>query len=52
MVAVHSLDEAAAVIDQLGTQLLKGQTVVVLADPIDADVIETHAQIYATMPAH
>jgi hypothetical protein len=49
---VHTLDEAAELIDQLGRRLLAGETIVALCDEIDADLIHRHAEIYATMPAH
>lgn len=49
---VRDLEQAAGLIDQLGRRLLAGETIVALGDPIDADVIEHHARIYATLPAH
>jgi hypothetical protein len=52
VVPVRTLDEAAELIDELGHRLLAGETVVCLCDPIDADLVEHHARIYATLPAH
>ena len=52
VVPVRTLDEAAELIDELGHRLLAGETVVCLCDSIDADLVEHHARIYATLPAH
>ena len=49
---VRDLEQAATLIDQLGRRLLAGETILALGDPIDADLIEHHARIYAMLPTH
>ena len=44
---VHTLGEAAELIDQMGTRLLRGETIAVLGDEMDAAVVEHHAKIYS-----